>query len=247
MDYEKLNKERFGRRLSTARAEAGLTQKGLAYLLGMKQAEIAIIEKGKRMPKDAFIRTVCEKLGTDYVWLKYGGDSVYTIKEDEIGRTIMLMHKETDTCDRDAITNCVSTLSDDNAAIVLEIAEALALDQDQDKLNEIVKKEEQAHKEAVHKKRPRLRYDAKLDMAACLANLSDIFPEIFEEMVSGKITVVEADKKARETVYERWPDIKEMVNNGVTEGDSAETREANRLFVHNNVLPLIIHRMKNKI
>ena len=64
MDYEKLNRERFGRRLSLARKQAGLAQKGLAFLTHFTQSEIAFYETGKRTPKDGSCICTHQTFGT---------------------------------------------------------------------------------------------------------------------------------------------------------------------------------------
>ena len=234
MDYEKLNRERFGRRLATARSEAGLTQKGLAFLTGFVQSEIAVYEKGKRSPRDAAVQLLAEKLNVDVNWLKYGDDSTYTIKETDYGKDITINHFTKNGCDHDALVKKMSALSDDSLSIVNELVDALFLDENPSLLNKAIEQEESTFKNTVHRKRGSNTYNAELDMAACLANLSDIFPDIFASLVKGEITVRDADDQAQEIVYEKWPVIKEKIDTFTALGKS---REENRLYVHNEIIP----------
>lgn len=236
MDYEKLNRERFGRRLATARSEAGLTQKGLAFLTGFVQSEIAVYEKGKRSPRDGAIQVLADKLGVDVNWLKFGNDSCYTIKGTDYGKDITINHFTKTDCDRDAIIKKLSALSEDSAALVSELVDALLLDENPSLLNKTIEQEELAFKNSVHRKRGSNTYNAELDMAACLANLSDVFPDIFDSLVKGEINVREADEQAQAIVYERWPEVKKKIDDFTAKGG---TREENRLYVHNDIIPEI--------
>lgn len=240
MDYEKLNRERIGRRIATARADAGLTQKGLAFLTGFTQSEIAVYEKGKRLPRDAAFKLLAEKLGVDVNWLKYGDDSIYSIKETDYGKDITISHFTKKECDKTKISKKIAALSDDAASIVDELVDALLLDENPSLLKTTIEQEEAAFKASHRQKRARGSYNAELDMAACLANLSDIYPDIFESLVKGEINVREADEQARSITYELYPELEKKINDFTAQGKS---REENRLYVHNEIIPELRRRV----
>ena len=243
---DKLQKERFGRRLALARMKEGLTQKGLALLLGFKQSEIGFYETGTRMPRDAAIKAICDKLNIDFNWLKYGDEPNVTFAEDgnkrELSITCFTDKLENDT----EINEKIEKLSDDDKKIVSAVIDSLILERDTDAFERKIKDEihefnENKKKLYSRKKKARTKVN-EFSVAEMIADLEELFPDIYQEFITGGLTITEADDKVQQLVYQKWPDVKQMIDENCKEGE--EYILQNRKFAVEKVKPIIRKRLQ---
>ena len=139
----KLLKESFGRRFTKARAKAGLTQITLAEKTKFQQSEIALYEKGKRIPKEASLKRLAKGIGVDPEWLKYGDESVVEVNEAPYGKFITISHNSND---KPKAVAKVGDLNDDNKNIVQELVNELYYSEDPERLKAVRVREKEAYK-----------------------------------------------------------------------------------------------------
>ena len=246
---EKLIKERFGRRLALARMKEGLTQKGLAVLLGYKQSEIGFYETGSRMPRDTSIKAICDKLNIDFNWLKYGDEPNITLTEDGDKKELSVVCF-TDKIDNDnGLSSKIDELNKEDKKLVSAIVNALILARNPEEMqikinNEIEDFKKQKKNLASKQKITRTKVN-EFSVAEMIADLSELFPDIYQEFITGQITILEADQKVQNIIYEKWPDIKRMIEENCKNDEKHII--SNREYVVNNVKPLIRKRMLSEI
>lgn len=80
-------------RLKQFRLGEKLSQKEIAKKLGVTNAHISKMEKGKTTPSEALIRLICREYGLNELWLKNGEYPVYSFIKDplEISTENMLL------------------------------------------------------------------------------------------------------------------------------------------------------------
>ena len=190
-DYEQLNKDRLGRRIVLARTKKGLTQVALAFAMFFKQSEIGKYETGKRIPKDATLKLISDKLEEDYKWLKYGDKSTFESKETEFGKEIKLNHftsVQTKKQSTEIINNLLSKLSTDNLAVLSELAEALYLDENPKLLQAALDKEVNDFNQEIAKAKEEFAKTqpvyAGISFMADVALLKDVYPDLYEELIN---------------------------------------------------------------
>lgn len=69
--------EDISKRLKAVRLDYGLSQVDFAKRLGITNAYISKIEKGKTIPSEALIRLICKEFKINELWLKNGEAPVY--------------------------------------------------------------------------------------------------------------------------------------------------------------------------
>lgn len=70
-------------RIKMLRKELHLTQQELADKIGVKRSTIAQYEVGRNEPIDVVIKTICEKLNANEVWLRTGEGEMFVKKDTE--------------------------------------------------------------------------------------------------------------------------------------------------------------------
>ncbi|NPV89242.1 MAG: helix-turn-helix transcriptional regulator [Firmicutes bacterium] len=75
MPTEKM--ESISKRLKAIRLDYGLSQVDFAKRIGITNAYVSKIEKGKTIPSEALIRLICKEFKINELWLKNGESPVY--------------------------------------------------------------------------------------------------------------------------------------------------------------------------
>ena len=184
-DYAKLNRKRFGRRLTIARTKCDLTQEGLALLVSSKQAIIWRYEAGNAMPKDANLKKMAELLGEDYFWLKHGSKTTSEITEEDGTKTLSVKYiKPKAPKERaeyiDDINKTLHELSDEDLQIVAEAAHALYLDANPKKLAAELEREELLYKEQLKTAGDEHKSSDAIAVAKTIAGLRTKDPDLYE-------------------------------------------------------------------
>ena len=243
IDYKKLEAERFGRRLALSRCRAGLTQKGMATMIGVPQSEVSLFEKGGRKPGDKIIKAMAMKLDVDFEWLKYGEIPNVIIEDDERKREMSITYFWGSKADSGKLTERINSLSEKEREFMSAIVEILIQNSDKSAFDEEIRREINEFNEAKKNLKTKTTADVidTVSVANLIGEMEDYFPEVYNQFVTGQITVTEADKKVQNIVFEKWPDIRKMIDeNCVNDNDHALK---NRKYVIKRVLPLVRRRL----
>lgn len=112
-------------RLKKLRKRTGLSQKAFGDRLGVTDAAICAIEKGRRNLTEQMARSICHEFNVNYEWLKYGIGEVFAVTPeslvdelsnrfdlDDLDSRIILGYLQLPASDRAAIKRYIQTLVD---------------------------------------------------------------------------------------------------------------------------------------
>ena len=193
MNYDKINKENLGKRIALSRIKAGMTQASLAILMDCKQHHIAEYEKGKIVPRDDKLKRMAEKLKIDYIWLKYGDESYYSIKDTEYkGKEININHF-TNSSTIQKVTDLLKELTKDELSIVEELCEALIKDKNPKLLKEYLKNKDSEYQAQIDKaKKGKKKITPSAAAANELAAMYKHYNDVFMMMIKNEIDLEKA-------------------------------------------------------
>ena len=267
VDYDELEKKRFGRRLTKERLNAQVTQRELAQSANIRFQELNRYEKGIRMPREAILNSLAKALVTDPNYLRYGNvESPFYIHDlgDGYGKEYVLHHlySAKRKVNINKINEKLKQLDEDQLLVILEMAENLYLDSHPEELKEKIKAEEASAE--------RLKESIKRDpefkdkMAKTVKQYHDdfyrLFPEKYDEYLEGKKSVSEADAEIRRYVAENYPDLIEKMENeeklqsffemyeeGGLGNMSYEDRYPLVKYIHSKLVPELHQRMQKDL
>ena len=242
IDYRKLDAERFGRRLTLSRRRSGFTQKGLSTIVGIPQSEISLYEKGGRKPGDKTMHALAMKLNVDSDWLKYGDTPNVIIDDDDRKREMSISYFWKRKQNTDNLISNLASLSENDREFVAAVVETLVCNADKSLFEEMLNREIaefEREKNGLKKKTVADEIDT-VSVANLIGEMQEYFP-IYSEFITGKITITEADSRIQKIVFEKWPDIKEMIDKNCV-NDDYHAKE-NRQYVVKRVLPLVRRRL----
>ena len=243
IDYRKLEAERFGRRLTLSRCRAGLTQRGLATMVGVPQSEVSLFEKGGRKPGDKIIKALAMKLDVDPDWLKHGDIPNVIIGDDDRKREMSITYFWDRKADTKNLIKHIDSLSETDREFLAAIAETLVQNSNKDAFDEEMEKEIAEFKEVKKSLKTKTTADVidTVSVANLIGEMAEYFPEVYDQFVTGKITVTEADKMIQGIVFKKWPDIKEMIDKNCINDEAHALK--NRKYAIKRVLPLVRRRL----
>lgn len=194
----------------------------LAQIVNIRHQELYAYESGQKVPRDRIITALAQSLTIDPDVLLYGspenGDlSPFYAKElgDGYGREYTLQHiydpqKKISFAE---LTKKLKNLTDDELAVIAEMADNLYLDSHPEELEKIAAAEEAAHNEYMESTKKYSGRATKMQRVAENINhdLYMLFPEKFDEWLDGKKSLKEIDREIFELVENEYPELLEVL------------------------------------
>ena len=100
--------------------------------LNVTQAYVSkMINKGA-VPSDRLIEDICEKFGVKEEWLRYGTGDMFSelTKDQELAAFTAQLYKEDESSFKRRLVSVLSSLSEDEWALLADIAEKIAKEKD---------------------------------------------------------------------------------------------------------------------
>lgn len=119
-------------RIRQLRKDLGLNQTDFGDRIGVKQGSIAAYENGLRTPIDAVITSICREFGVNEEWLRYGTGDMYIklSKDQELAAFVAEVYKEDENSFKRRLLSVLSSLSEDEWKLLVDIAEKIAKEKD---------------------------------------------------------------------------------------------------------------------
>lgn len=119
-------------RIRQLRKDLGLNQTDFGDKIGVKQGSIAAYENGLRTPIDAVITSICREFGVNEEWLRNGTGEMYVklSKDQELAAFVAQVYREDENSFKRRLVSVLSSLSEDEWALLADIAEKIAKEKD---------------------------------------------------------------------------------------------------------------------
>ena len=222
MNYDDIEKKRFGRRLAIARMACRVTQRELAKAVNINFQELYRYENGLRMPRDTILEALAASLVIPVDRLKYddpfseGYHPPFYVREigDNFGKEYILQHGygSTRKVSVNGIYEKLKNLDQEELRIVEEFINGLYLDSHPDELQKVLDEEDadfEKFKKSTKKTKALNKYQ-KIK-SKLREDVYRLFPEKYDEFLEQKKTLTDIDKEINEFIFEEYPEIAEKL------------------------------------
>ena len=219
MDYSVENKKELGRRIALARTRAGLSQAGLAILIGCNQSHIGAYETGKRTPKDDKLHLMAERLEIDWKWLKYGDETFYEALDTEYGKQYIINHFP-GTASKQEVEEYLDGLGEKDLSVVKEMCELLMLDSNSTRRKEYFSEKEAQFKSAIKAAKEGRKHETDFSKNAnIILETYKHYPDTLMAYMNKEITAEELFDKTWFKDVVNYPDIDKIYRKNPDDDD----------------------------
>lgn len=109
-----------------------LTQQDFSEALNMSRSNMGNIEIGRIAVTDRVISDICEKFNVNEEWLRYGTGDIFLelTKDQELAAFVAEAYKEDENSFKRRLLSVLSSLSEDEWKLLVDIAEKIAKEKD---------------------------------------------------------------------------------------------------------------------
>ncbi len=109
-----------------------LTQQDFSEALNMSRSNMGNIEIGRIAVTDRVISDICEKFNVNEKWLRNGTGNIFVelTKDQELATFVAQVYREDENSFKRRLVSVLSSLSEDEWALLADIAEKIAKEKD---------------------------------------------------------------------------------------------------------------------
>ena len=109
-----------------------LTQQDFSEALNMSRSNMGNIEIGRIAVTDRVISDICEKFNVNEKWLRNGTGNIFVelTKDQELATFVAQVYREDESSFKRRLVSVLSSLSEDEWALLADIAEKIAKEKD---------------------------------------------------------------------------------------------------------------------